>query len=88
MAILTKPDGIKIWRPMYRKDQGKEIIKANGSLPSTPQLAPIFQVFEDNFTDNAAQMKLNIEGIVGRPINTAFFRILGKSWLKWKAGKL
>jgi len=87
MAVLTKADVIGIWRDLYKVGEGKAEAKANGPLPSTNQLAGIYQVFEDLWENSRTKVKGQLNSAFGRNITPQLAKKLGKSWLRWKLGR-
>lgn len=87
MATLINTDYGRLRDLLYRAGFGKEELKALASLPNESQILAGFQVFEDFWTNNAAQVKSNLEAALGRSITNTLARKFGRAWLEWKTDK-
>jgi hypothetical protein len=87
MAVINNDDYGQMRRSVYRAGQGKEELKALAGLPNKTELRAAFQVFENFWTNNAAQLKSDLETALGRSITNALARKIGRAWLEWKLGK-
>jgi hypothetical protein len=87
MAALTNEDYGQMRRSVYRTGQGKEELKALAGLPSESELRAAFQVIENFWTNNAAQVKSDVEAALGRSITNALARKIHLAWLIWKISK-
>jgi hypothetical protein len=87
MAVLTDTDYGAIRHSVYTAGQGKEELKALGNLPTKAQLKAAFQVLEDFWSDNAAQVKTDLETALGFSITGALAKKIGLAWLIWKVSK-
>jgi hypothetical protein len=88
MAVLTNDDYGKLRRALYRAGFGKEELKALvGGLPDESHLLAAFQVLEDLWSNNAAQVKTNMEAALGISISNALAKKIGRAWLEIKTSK-
>jgi hypothetical protein len=87
MAVLTNDDYGQMRRSVYRAGQGKEELKALAGLPNETELRAAFQVIENFWSNNATQVKSDVEAALGRTITNSLARKIHLAWLIWKVLK-
>jgi len=88
MGTITKENVTEMKNDYFQLGRGKEEFKG----PTNPrmhggQLRDVFQAIEDFWVNSKAALKADIDAAAGKTLTNAQARVLGRAWLRFKAGR-
>lgn len=87
MAVLTSINYGELREILYRPGAGKEELKAHPALPDQIHILAAFQVLEDFWENNKANIKTAVDAALGVTTTAIEAKKIGLAWLIWKVGK-
>ena len=87
MAVITKLDKTEMRRDYFQLGQGKEAFKGNNPSVSGEQLLAVLQAIEDRWENGKMALKATMNAAAGKTLTNAQAKVLGRAWLRFKAGK-